>query len=113
LSCGDISVGDRVEIDGRGDYREGRVTGKGGYDFDTDVIFPCMVSADIPVAVGDSGGSVLVNGMPAGITSRSLGGLLGFTPLAEGLQNLGLTLCTTPNCDLTPSTAFSHKSHPG
>ena len=105
LSCGDISVGDRVEIDGREYYREGRVTGKGGYKFDTDTIFPCMVTADIPVAVGDSGGAVLVNGMPAGITSRGMGGLLGFTPLAEGLQNLGLTLCTTPNCDLTPSTA--------
>ena len=25
-----------------------------------------------------------------------------FTPLAEGLDNLGLTLCTTPDCDLTP-----------
>jgi hypothetical protein len=42
---------------------------------------------------------VLVNGQPAGVISRSIGGRLGFTPLAEGLDNLGLTLCTTPDCD--------------
>jgi hypothetical protein len=65
-----------------------------------------MVEADIDVAVGDSGAAVLVGGLPAGIISRELGGRLGFTPLAEGLENLGLTLCTTPDCDLTPATAI-------
>jgi hypothetical protein len=59
-----------------------------------------MVASRIGVAVGDSGGAVLVRGIPAGVTSRSFGGLLGFTPLAEGLDRLGLELCTTPNCGL-------------
>ena len=56
-------------------------------------------------SAGDSGGAVLVNGMPAGVISRQLGGRFGFTPLAEGLENLGLTLCTTPDCDLSPERA--------
>jgi hypothetical protein len=99
LACSDIHVGDRVEVDGREHYRTGTVTVIGPYDFATDINFPCMVTTDIAVAVGDSGGAVLVNGLPAGVISRSLGGKLGFTPLAEGLENLGLELCTTPDCD--------------
>ena len=43
-----------------------------------------------------------MNGQPAGVTSRSYGGLLGFTPLSEGLEQLGLVLCTTPDCGLIP-----------
>ena len=61
-----------------------------------------MIAAQIPVTVGDSGGVVLVRGIPAGVASRSFGGSLGFTPLAEGLDQLGLTLCTTPDCGLDP-----------
>jgi hypothetical protein len=61
-----------------------------------------MIAARIPVGVGDSGGAVLVRGIPAGVTSRSFGGWLGFTPLAEGLAQLDLDLCTTPNCGLAP-----------
>ena len=99
LACGDIHVGDRVEVDGRELYRAGTVTGVGAYAFETDTIFPCMVTTDISVGVGDSGGAVLVNGLPAGVISREIGGRLGFTPLAEGLENLGLELCTTPTCD--------------
>ena len=104
LGCADIKAGDHVEIDGRGEYRAGSVIEKGenlkdpAYD---GTYFPCMVAADIAVAAGDSGGVVLVNGTPAGVTSRSFGGYLGFTPLAEGLQQLGLELCTTPECGLT------------
>jgi hypothetical protein len=65
--------------------------------------FPCMVAvADVGVGVGDSGGIVLVNGVPAGVTSRSFGGALGFTPLAEGLDAMDLELCTTPDCGLAP-----------
>jgi hypothetical protein len=60
-----------------------------------------MSAADPQVASGDSGGVVLVRGVPAGVTSRSFGGYLGFTPLAEGLAQLGLTLCDTPDCGLT------------
>ena len=106
LACADIAVGDRVETDGREHYREGKVLESGPYEFTTDTMFPCMITSDIPVVVGDSGGAVLVNGAPAGITSRNVGGHLGFTPLAEGLDNLGLTLCTTPDCDLSPATAL-------
>ena len=105
LACGDIGVGDKVEIDGREHYRTGSVIENAPYQNAVDTMFPCMVVADIPVVVGDSGGAVLVDGAPAGIISRQLGGLLGFTPLAEGLVNLGLTLCTTPDCDLSPATA--------
>ena len=59
-------------------------------------------SLDVPVGVGDSGGAVLVGGLPGGVASRSFGGVLGFTPLREGLEALGLVLCTTPDCGLTP-----------
>jgi hypothetical protein len=65
-----------------------------------------MIVGDKPVSSGDSGGAVLVRGSPAGITSRQLGEQMGFTPLAEGLDNLGLSLCTTPNCDLSPELAI-------
>lgn len=105
LACGDIEVGDRVEIDGREHYRTGTVIASARYENTTDTIFPCLVVADIEVVTGDSGGAVLVNGAPAGVISRHLGGRLGFTPLAEGLDNLGLTLCTTPDCDLSPGLA--------
>jgi hypothetical protein len=106
LSCADVKIGDRVEIDGRNTYREGKVLEKGAnlqdpkYDGS---YFPCMIVSDVQVASGDSGGVVLVNGIPAGVTSRTFGGNLGFTPLAEGLTQLGLELCTTPNCELDPS----------
>ncbi len=105
LACGDIAIGAMVEVDGRERYRSGTVLEIGRYEFPTDVIFPCMVVTDIAVSLGDSGGAVLVEGLPAGVISRDLGGRLGFTPLAEGLDNLGLTLCTTPDCDLSPSDA--------
>jgi len=61
-----------------------------------------MIASSVQVAAGDSGGAVLVRGIPAGVTSRSFGGSLGFTPLAEGLAELGLELCTTPDCGLVP-----------
>ena len=103
LGCADISVGDAVEIDGRNTYRSGTVAEKGDYLHAEDgAYFPCMIAARIPVGVGDSGGVVLVRGIPAGVTSRSFGGNLGFTPLAEGLTQLGLELCTTPDCGLVP-----------
>ena len=105
LACGDIDVGARVETNGRERYRTGSVLQVAPYDFETDVIFPCMAVADIPVAVGDSGAAVLVDGRPAGIIARQMDTMLGFTPLAEGLEHLGLTLCTTPDCDLEPETA--------
>ncbi len=105
LACGDIRVGQRVEVNGREHYRAGTVVGTGPYQHTTDTMFPCMVVTDIDVFVGDSGAAVLVDGQPAGITSRRIGTKLGFTPLAEGLENLGLTLCTTPDCDLSPDRA--------
>ncbi len=110
LACADIGVGDTVEIDGREHYRTGTVIANAPYQNDTDTMFPCMAVADIPAVVGDSGGAVLVNGVPAGVISRDLGGLMGFTPLAEGLVNLGLTLCTTSDCDLSPATAVQPRS---
>jgi hypothetical protein len=104
LACGDIPVGSEVEINGRNVHRTGVVTEKGEYLHDTDGdYFPCMIAADIEVGTGDSGGAVLVQGLPAGVASRSFDGFLGFTPLAEGLAQLGLGLCTTPNCDLEPA----------
>jgi hypothetical protein len=106
LNCADISVGDRVEVDGRERYRSGAVLVIGPYEHETDTIFPCMVVGDAIVSTGDSGGAVLVRGLPAGIIARRLDqNRLGFTPLAEGLENLGLILCTTPDCDLSPERA--------
>jgi hypothetical protein len=103
LGCADVNIGDRVEIDGRNVYRVGAVTEKGEYLHAEDGdYFPCMIAARIHVEVGDSGGAVLVRGIPAGVTSRSFDGWLGFTPLAEGLAALGLELCTTPDCGLVP-----------
>lgn len=103
LACAGIDIGDKVEINGRDIFREGKVVEKGANDFPEDgMYFPCMIAADVAAAVGDSGGAVLVNGIPAGVTSRSFGGYLGFTPLAEGLAELGIALCTTPDCDLVP-----------
>ena len=104
LACEDIKVGDKVEINGNLRFRDGKVLEKDVYDFPTDVYFPCMVFTSIQAQIGDSGGAVLVNGQPAGITARRVGdyGYLGFTPLPLGLEELGLELCTTPDCGLTP-----------
>jgi hypothetical protein len=60
-----------------------------------------MVVTDIRGTFGDSGAAVMLNGLPAGTVSRVISGLVAFTPLAEGLGNLGLVLCTTPDCDLS------------
>jgi hypothetical protein len=101
LACEDVEDGDTVEINGRHRFRGGTITGKGENLNPGDTMyFPCMILADIEVAVGDSGGAVLVNGLPAGVSSRSFDGRLGFTPLAEGLASMGLELCTTPDCGL-------------
>jgi hypothetical protein len=108
LGCDDVAIGDPVEIDGRNIHRTGTVLEKGENLHAQDTAyFPCMIASSIQVSVGDSGGAVLVRGIPAGVTSRSFGGHLGFTPLAEGLEQLGLELCTTPNCDLEPPAAGS------
>ena len=104
LACADVAIGDPVEINGRNSFRGGTVAEKGENRFPEDgTYFPCMIAAGIQVATGDSGGAVLARGLPAGVTSRSFGGRLGFTPLAEGLAELGLELCTTPDCGLTRS----------
>lgn len=101
LSCDEIAIGDRVEVAGRSGHSTGTVREKGGYlhaeDGDS---FPCMIATDVQVRGGDSGSVVLIDGVPAGVASRSFGGLMGFTPMKEGLDALGLTLCTTPDCDL-------------
>jgi hypothetical protein len=106
LSCQDIEIGDAVEINGRDTYRAGTVAESGEYLHDPAAdgdYFPCIVAAaDVQVGVGDSGGAVLVRGLPGGVTSRSFGGILGFTPLAEGLDALDLELCTTPDCEIAP-----------
>jgi hypothetical protein len=110
LACADIAIGDLAEIDGKGVYRSGPVEEKGENlhpQAQDGSYFPCMIAARIQIGGGDSGGVVLVRGIPAGVTSRSFGGTLGFTPLAEGLAALGLELCTTPDCGLVPPKAAS------
>jgi hypothetical protein len=105
LECKDVHVGDEVEFDGRKIYRAGQVLWQSRYlppvNLDP-IYFPCITVADIHAATGDSGGIVLVNGQLAGIASRRSGDLLGFTPLGSGLGELGVTLCDTPDCGLTP-----------
>jgi len=103
LGCADVNVGDKVEVDGLEHYRSGRVIAVGPYRYATDTMFPCMVISDIHAYLGDSGGAVLVNGLPAGTTAREISGYSAFTPLAEGLDNLGLVLCSSPDCDVSPS----------
>jgi hypothetical protein len=100
LSCADLHAGSAVETDGRALYRSGTIVAVEPYAFATDTIFPCMAITDMDAGVGDSGGAVLSDGRPAGIVAREFGGKLGFTPLAEGLADLGLILCTDPNCGL-------------
>ncbi len=102
LSCADLRVGSAVEMDGRAIYRSGRIVAVQPYEFPTDTIFPCMALTDLDTAVGDSGAAMLADGQPAGIAAREFDGKLGFTPLAEGLEDLGLTLCTDSNCGLSP-----------
>ena len=102
LSCGDVEVGDQVEVNGREHFRTGKVIAIGPYEYESDTMFPCMIISDVAGQHGDSGGAVLVDGQPAGITARVIAGYLAFTPLAEGLENLGLVLCTTPDCDVSP-----------
>lgn len=105
LTCSDIHMGDPVELNGRERYRTGTVIEVGRYEHATDTIFPCMVVTDIEGGPGDSGSAVLVDGLPAGTVSRLIGRYLAFTPLAEGLVNLGLVLCTTPDCGVSPNPA--------
>ena len=107
LACGDIAIGDPVEINGRDVYRTGPVAEKGERlpQPRDGSYFPCMIAARVQVGGGDSGGVVLVRGIPAGVTSRTFGGLLGFTPLAEGLAQLSLDMCTEPDCGLVPPEA--------
>lgn len=113
LRCDEIAIGDGVEINGRNRYRSGRVEEKGANDFEGDgMYFPCMIAARVEAATGDSGGAVLVRGLPGGVTSRSFGGLLGFTPLAEGLAELGLELCTQPDCGLRRPASASGSTSP-
>jgi hypothetical protein len=105
LGCADIANGATVEFNGRNVYRTGHVLGQGQYLFPNDPqMFPCIVVADIVVTGGDSGAAVFVDGQPAGVVSRNFAdqGQVGFTPLAPGLEELGLTVCTDPNCGLTP-----------
>jgi hypothetical protein len=112
LTCADTAIGDPVEINGRNVYRSGAVVEKGDNLHPSDgAYFPCMIAARIHVGVGDSGGAVLVRGIPAGVVSRSYGGWLGFTPLAEGMAELGLDLCTTPDCGLVPPVASPTGTH--
>jgi hypothetical protein len=103
LSCHDVKEGDPVEVNGREHFRTGKVIAIGPYEHESDTMFPCIVISDVQGQYGDSGGAVLVDGLPAGVTARVISGYLAFTPLAEGLENLGLVLCTTPDCDLSPT----------
>ena len=63
-----------------------------------------MIGAQVPVAVGDSGGAVLVRGIPAGVASRSFGAL-GFTPLAEGWPSWASSSARRPDCGLVAPAA--------
>jgi hypothetical protein len=104
LTCDDIKLGDKVELNGNLLFRTGVVLDKSANDFPDDTYFPCIVVSSIGAQIGDSGGAVLVNGLPGGISARRFGvnNNLGFTPLPLGLAELGLELCTTPDCGLTP-----------
>ena len=108
LACAEVKDGDPVEFDGRSIFRTGHTYAHDAYDFLPDrTYFPCIVLTDVSAGGGDSGGLVLVDGQPAGVASRVFGAdqLMGFTPLADGLAELGITMCDMPNCGLTPPPA--------
>ena len=67
LACRDIRIGDAVEINGRNIHRTGAVAEKGEYlrEGDGDYL-PCTVAARVEVGTRDSGGGVLVRGLPGG-----------------------------------------------
>ncbi len=114
LACADIEPGDPMEATGVLGYRRGTVLDVAPHLVDGDGDhFPCLVLTDTRARVGDSGGPVFVDGKPAGIVSRSLGGRMAFTPLAEGFAALGLELCTTPDCDLAPPSGAASSMAPG
>ena len=102
LTCADMHVGDPVEVIGREHFRSGKLLAVGPYEYAEDVNYPCMVITDVAGFHGDSGGPALVNGLPAGTTARVISGYVAFTPLPDALANLGLELCTEPNCGLSP-----------
>ena len=89
LPCAAIHEGDRVELNGRERYRSGSVIEIGRYEHSTDTIFPCMVVTDIEGDSGDSGGAVLVDGRPAGTTSRVIGRYLAFARRGPGEPGAG------------------------
>ena len=64
--------------------------------------FPCMVAAAIQVGVGDSGGAVLVRGIPAGVTSRRLRRMARVHPVAEGMAELDSNSARRPTADSVP-----------
>jgi hypothetical protein len=108
LACADVRPGEDVAFNGRSIYRTGKVQAQEPYNFDGDgTFFPCIVISDVQAGGGDSGGVTLVRGLPAGVAARVFGQdqWMGFTPLGPGLDDLGLTLCDSPNCGLTPETA--------
>jgi hypothetical protein len=104
LTCGDLHEGASVETNGRGVYRSGKILIVAPYESETDTIFPCIAVTDIEAGLGDSGAAFLLDGRPAGIAARAFGNKLAFTALGEGLADLGLTLCTDPDCGI-PSPA--------
>ncbi len=88
-ACSDIAVGDPVEMDGRGDYRTGTVAEKGEYlqpaNEDGDLLPGALLpraSRSAPATPERGAGAW----DPGRVTTRSLDGNLGFTPLAEGLS---------------------------
>ncbi|MFN8631766.1 MAG: hypothetical protein U0838_16040 [Chloroflexota bacterium] len=116
LACPDIHEGDEVRFNGRSIYRTGKVVSQEAYNFDGDgTFFPCIVISDVQAGGGDSGGVVLVRGLPAGVGARVFGSdqWMGFTPLGPGLEELGLTLCDSPNCGLTPAAVQSPGAESG
>ncbi len=115
LRCDDVAIGDPLELDGRNIYRTGTVIQKGENrqpPAQDGSYFPCMIISSAQVDGGDSGSIVLVRGIPAGVTSRTFNGNLGFTPLAEGLADLKLELCTTPDCGLERPTNLESSGTP-
>ena len=69
LGCADIAIGDLAEIDGRNSYRSGSVPEKNDLSSRRGRrLLPLHGGRAIQVGVGDSGGAVLVRGIPAGVT---------------------------------------------
>ena len=106
LACADIAIGDPVEIDGKSVYRSGTVAEKGenlNHPAQDGSYFPCMIAAQMSrsEAATRAASSSSAASRPGSSAAASADGS-GSRPWPRAWPQLGLDLCTTPDCGLVP-----------